>query len=110
MQDEEVNRAMNAVTPKSSPLPTPKHKKEAIEVLIPPNIYDPLNLTNCNDNEEYEKLLISPIKKSSKRKNRKKKRSCSESRRDEANTVSYVEYFINIVYILRYMYVSFISL
>lgn len=31
MQDEEINRAMNAVTPKSSPLPIPKHRKEAID-------------------------------------------------------------------------------
>lgn len=83
MQDEEVNRAMNAVTPKSSPLPTPKHKKEAIEVIIPPNICDPLNLTNCNDNEEYEKQLISPTKKGSKRRNRKRKRASSISGKKE---------------------------
>ncbi|CAL1677994.1 unnamed protein product [Lasius platythorax] len=84
MQDEEINRAMNAVTPKSSPLPTPKHKKEIIEVIIPPNICDPLNLTNCNDNEEYEKQLISPTKKNSKRRNRKRKRASSGSGKDEA--------------------------
>lgn len=78
MQDEEVNRAMNAVTPKSSPLPTPKHKKEVIEVIIPPNICDPLNLT-CNDNEEYEKQLLSPLKKISKRRNRKRKRAACPS-------------------------------
>ncbi|XP_011644182.1 7SK snRNA methylphosphate capping enzyme-like isoform X1 [Pogonomyrmex barbatus] len=82
MQDEEINRAMNAVTPKSSPLPTPKHKKEVIEVIIPPNICDPLNLTNCNDNEEYEKQLISPMKKNSKRRNRKRKRALSGSGKD----------------------------
>lgn len=82
MQDEEVNRAMNAVTPKSSPLPTPKHKKEVIEVIIPPNIYDPLNLT-CNDNEEYEKQLLSPLKRASKRRNRKRKRACSSLAKDE---------------------------
>ncbi|XP_077276603.1 7SK snRNA methylphosphate capping enzyme [Temnothorax americanus] len=83
MQDEEINRAMNAVTPKSSPLPTPKHKKEVIEVIIPPNICDPLNLTNCNDNEEYEKQLISPTKRNSKRRNRKRKRALSGSGKDE---------------------------
>ncbi|KAL0108236.1 hypothetical protein PUN28_015053 [Cardiocondyla obscurior] len=83
MQDEEINRAMNAVTPKSSPLPTPKHKKEIIEVIIPPNICDPLNLTNCNDNEEYEKQLISPTKKNSKRRNKKRKRALSGSGKDE---------------------------
>ncbi|XP_063975513.1 7SK snRNA methylphosphate capping enzyme-like [Diachasmimorpha longicaudata] len=85
MQDEEINRAMNAVTPKSSPLPTPKHRKEAIEVIIPPNICDPLNLTNCNDNEEYEKQLISPTKKGSKRRNRKRKRASSGSGKEDTN-------------------------
>lgn len=86
MQDEEVNRAMNAVTPKSSPLPVPKHRKEAIEVIIPPNICDPLNLSNCNDNnEEYEKQLISPTKKCAKRRNRKRKRASSGSGKDESN-------------------------
>ncbi|XP_076167804.1 7SK snRNA methylphosphate capping enzyme [Ptiloglossa arizonensis] len=85
MQDEEINRAMNAVTPKSSPLPTPKHKKEVIEVIIPPNICDPLNLCNCNDNDEYEKQLISPTKKGSKRRNRKKKRASSSSGKDDAS-------------------------
>ncbi|OXU18037.1 hypothetical protein TSAR_000510 [Trichomalopsis sarcophagae] len=82
MQDEEINRAMNAVTPKSSPLPTPKHRKEAIEVIIPPNICDPLNLINCNDNDEYEKQLISPVKKPSKKRNRKRKRPSSAGRDD----------------------------
>ncbi|XP_078046434.1 7SK snRNA methylphosphate capping enzyme [Augochlora pura] len=85
MQDEEINRAMNAVTPKSSPLPTPKHKKEAIEVIIPPNICDPLNLCNCSDDDEYEKQLISPTKKGSKRRNRKKKRASSGSGKDDAS-------------------------
>ncbi|XP_076670679.1 7SK snRNA methylphosphate capping enzyme isoform X3 [Andrena cerasifolii] len=88
MQDEEINRAMNAVTPKSSPLPTPKHKKEVIEVIIPPNICDPLNLSNCNDNDEYEKQLISPTKKGSKRRNRKKKRASSGSGKDDASEPS----------------------
>lgn len=87
MQDEEINRAMNAVTPKSSPLPTPKHRKEAIEVIIPPNICDPLNLINCNDNDEYEKQLISPVKKNSKKRNRKRKRPASAVR-DETNNES----------------------
>lgn len=87
MQDEEINRAMNAVTPKSSPLPTPKHKKEVIEVIIPPNICDPLNLSNCNDNDEYEKQLISPTKKGSKRRNRKKKRASSGSGNDISDSV-----------------------
>ncbi|KAI4501675.1 hypothetical protein M0802_003010 [Mischocyttarus mexicanus] len=91
MQDEEVNRAMNAVTPKSSPLPTPKHKREVIEVLIPPNICDPLNLNNCNDNEEYEKQLISPTKRGSKRRNKKRKRALSSSGNYDKNELSKTE-------------------
>lgn len=82
MQDEEVNRAMNAVTPKSSPLPTPKHRRDKIEVLIPPNIQDPLLLT-CNDNEEYEKQLFLPLRKTSKRRNRKRKRAFSSSAKED---------------------------
>lgn len=100
MQDEEINRVMNAVTPKSSPLPTPKHKKEIIEVIIPPNICDPLNLTNCNDNEEYEKQLISPTKRNSKRRNRKRKRASSGSGKDEAKMVSYgISHLFMLIYV-----------
>lgn len=84
MQDEEINKAMNAVTPKSSPLPIPKHRKGPIEPIIPPNMCDPLNLINCSDDDEYEKQLISPVKKSSKKRNRKRKRPAS-SGRDEAH-------------------------
>ncbi|XP_008545981.1 7SK snRNA methylphosphate capping enzyme [Microplitis demolitor] len=84
MQDEEINRAMNAVTPKSSPLPTPKHRKGIIEVIIPPNINDPLSLSNCND-DEYEKQLISPTKKFSKRRNRKRKRASSGSGKEDVS-------------------------
>jgi 7SK snRNA methylphosphate capping enzyme len=61
---------MNAVTPQSSPLPTPKHRKEAIEVLIPPDIYDPLNLKREED-PNYELELISP-KKDKKRKRKRR--------------------------------------
>ncbi|RZF39122.1 hypothetical protein LSTR_LSTR014311 [Laodelphax striatellus] len=56
--------AQNAVTPKSSPLPTPKHRKGVVEVIIPPNINDPLNLLGEEEEDDYEKslLLISPVK------------------------------------------------
>ncbi|KAJ0180588.1 hypothetical protein K1T71_003992 [Dendrolimus kikuchii] len=57
LQDEDVNRAMNAVTPESSPLPTPPRHKAKIDVIIPPNIRDPLNLMEPLDNDEYEKRL-----------------------------------------------------
>lgn len=69
---------MNAVTPKSSPLPTPKHRKGEVEVIIPPNINDPLNLNSCEDDEEYVAQLASsggsPVKKARRKTGRKKKR------------------------------------
>lgn len=57
LQDEDVNRRMNAVTPESSPLPTPPRHKAKIDVIIPLNIHDPLNLMEPLDNDEYEKRL-----------------------------------------------------
>ena len=68
---------MNAVTPKSSPLPTPRHRKGEIEVIIPPNLRDPLNLISCEDDAEYEQQLVSPTKRGRKSRNRKKKRNSS---------------------------------
>jgi 7SK snRNA methylphosphate capping enzyme len=76
---------MNAVTPKSSPLPTPRHRKGVIEVIIPPNLHDPLNLISCEDDAEYEQQLVSPTKRGRKSRNRKKKRnssSCGSSKED----------------------------
>ncbi|XP_065155932.1 7SK snRNA methylphosphate capping enzyme bin3-like isoform X2 [Atheta coriaria] len=73
LQDEEINRAMNAVTPKSSPIPTPPRRRGQVEVIIPPNINDPLNLIDCADDAEYEQQLCSPIKKGRKKKARKRR-------------------------------------
>merc|ERR1719510_2629292 len=72
LSDERIAKAINAVTPESSPLPTPKHRKEEykIEVLIPPNISDPLNL-NAEDDSDYEAKLISPIVRKKKVRHRK---------------------------------------
>ncbi|KAK3919659.1 7SK snRNA methylphosphate capping enzyme [Frankliniella fusca] len=81
LQDEEINRAMNAVTPKSSPIPTPKHRKGEVEVIIPPNINDPLNLNSCEDEEEYMAQLAnsggSPVKKAHRNKSKRKKKRLS---------------------------------
>lgn len=56
--DEEVNRALNAETPKSSPLPA--RSRDPVEILIPRDITDPLNLksgiADCN-------FLVSPYKR-----------------------------------------------
>jgi len=78
LADENVNRALNEHTPESSPLPTPKHRKEEIEVLIPPNICDPLNLS-VPDDDLAERALISPSAISRKRKGRNRKRRRTNS-------------------------------
>ncbi|KAG8231080.1 hypothetical protein J437_LFUL011048 [Ladona fulva] len=77
LQDEEINRAVNAVTPRSSPLPTPRHRKEEIQVLIPPNINDPLNLAAGEDGDDFELKLVSPKKRKIRR--RRKHLSTSPS-------------------------------
>lgn len=79
LQDEEINRAMNAVTPKSSPIPTPPRRKGRIEVIIPSNIHDPLNLIDCADDAEYEQQLTSPVKKGRKKKVKRKRTISSSS-------------------------------
>jgi 7SK snRNA methylphosphate capping enzyme len=61
------------VTPQCSPVPTPKYKKE-VEVVIPANIHDPLNLNACEDGD-----TSTP----SKKKNRRKKRKRTESEKSE---------------------------
>lgn len=60
--DEEVNRTLNAETPKSSPLPP--RSRDPVEILIPKDITDPLSLnTGASDVE----LLLSPLKSGRKR-------------------------------------------
>lgn len=78
LQDEETNRVMNAATPKSSPLPTPRRRGE-VEVIIPRNMKDPLNLISCADDNEYEKDLKSLAKRNRKHRHRKRKRGSSGS-------------------------------
>ena len=74
------------VTPASSPLPTPKHKKE-VEVLIPANINDPLNLSNAGDLDDS--TLASPLKKARHHRYKKKrKRTESETTHDEEEAVA----------------------
>ncbi|QQP55638.1 Putative methyltransferase bin3like, partial [Caligus rogercresseyi] len=60
LSDERISEIVNAITPESSPLPTPKHRKAEykIRVLIPPNITDPLNLNAGVDEREYESRLL----------------------------------------------------
>lgn len=69
LQDEAL-ASMNAATPKSSPITTPPK----VEVIIPPNICDPLHLLDPVDSIEYEKQLISPMKQRKVNKNRYRKK------------------------------------
>ncbi|BES96272.1 methyltransferase activity [Nesidiocoris tenuis] len=84
LQDEEVNRAMNAVTPESSPMPTPQHRKGEIEVIIPANIRDPLSLAGEEDNDAYAASFRTTTLKRVRKKNKKKKpRSSTGSGRED---------------------------
>ncbi|KAM4036972.1 7SK snRNA methylphosphate capping enzyme isoform 1-T3 [Anomaloglossus baeobatrachus] len=60
--DEEVNRALNAETPKSSPLPS--RNRDPVEILIPKDLTDPLSLNTGSGDVE---LLLSPLKSGRKR-------------------------------------------
>uniref|UniRef100_A0A4W3GB14 RNA methyltransferase n=1 Tax=Callorhinchus milii TaxID=7868 RepID=A0A4W3GB14_CALMI len=62
--DEDVNKALNAETPKSSPLPS--RNRDPVEILIPKDITDPLSLNSGNDSE----VLPSPLKVVRKRRHR----------------------------------------
>ncbi|XP_004630565.1 7SK snRNA methylphosphate capping enzyme [Octodon degus] len=61
--DEEVSRALNAETPKSSPLPA--KGRDPVEILIPKDITDPLSLNTCTD--EAHVVFASPLKTGRKR-------------------------------------------
>ncbi|XP_038861746.1 7SK snRNA methylphosphate capping enzyme-like [Salvelinus namaycush] len=63
--DEDVNRALNAETPRSSPLPA--KNRDPVEILIPRDITDPLNL---NSRMGGRGLLVSPFKSGGRRRHR----------------------------------------
>ncbi|XP_041863846.1 7SK snRNA methylphosphate capping enzyme-like [Melanotaenia boesemani] len=63
--DEEVNRALNAETPKSSPLPA--KSRDPVEILIPRDITDPLNL---NSGIADSNFLVSPYKSGGRKRHR----------------------------------------
>lgn len=63
--DEEVNRALNAETPKSSPLPA--KSRDPVEILIPRDITDPLNLKSGIADSSF---LVSPFKSGNRRRHR----------------------------------------
>ncbi|XP_035265594.1 7SK snRNA methylphosphate capping enzyme [Anguilla anguilla] len=63
--DDEVNRALNAETPKSSPLPA--KSRDPVEILIPKDITDPLNLNSAGGNSG---ILVSPLKSGGRKRHR----------------------------------------
>ncbi|KAM9846732.1 7SK snRNA methylphosphate capping enzyme [Aulostomus maculatus] len=63
--DEDVNRALNAETPKSSPLPA--KSRDPVEILIPRDITDPLNLNSCIADSGF---LVSPYKSGGRKRHR----------------------------------------
>ncbi|KAI7793936.1 7SK snRNA methylphosphate capping enzyme [Triplophysa rosa] len=62
--DEKVNKALNAQTPKSSPLPV--KNRDPVEILIPKDITDPLNLGG----DAGTGVLLSPVKSRRRHRNR----------------------------------------
>ncbi|XP_055536706.1 7SK snRNA methylphosphate capping enzyme bin3 [Wyeomyia smithii] len=80
------NESENAITPKSSPIPTPPHYKNKIEVIIPPNINDPLHLLDPVDSVEYEMQLCSPMKKKQRARNKRKRKSKSDKNNQSIET------------------------
>ncbi|XP_028420354.1 7SK snRNA methylphosphate capping enzyme-like [Perca flavescens] len=67
--DEDVNRATNQETPKCSPLPA--RGGDPVEILVPRDITDPLNLKGGGrDGEGGAKVLLSPLKSRRRHRNR----------------------------------------
>ncbi|XP_028839062.1 7SK snRNA methylphosphate capping enzyme [Denticeps clupeoides] len=66
LMDEEVNRALNAETPKSSPLPA--KSRDPVEILIPRDITDPLNLNSGVMGDGG--FLVSPLKSGGRKRHR----------------------------------------
>uniref|UniRef100_M4AP89 RNA methyltransferase n=1 Tax=Xiphophorus maculatus TaxID=8083 RepID=M4AP89_XIPMA len=56
--DEDINRATNQETPRCSPLPS--RSRDAVEILVPRNVTDPLNLRG--EDGDAAAVLLSPPK------------------------------------------------
>ncbi|XP_026056103.1 7SK snRNA methylphosphate capping enzyme-like [Carassius auratus] len=65
--DEEVSKVLNAQTPKSSPLP--RKSRDPVEILIPKDITDPLNLSG-RGGDGAAGVLVSPLKIRRRHRNR----------------------------------------
>ncbi|KAG8179241.1 hypothetical protein JTE90_004069 [Oedothorax gibbosus] len=69
LQDEKINQKLNEFSPASSPMPM-SNRRTQVQVMIPPNIYDPLNL-NTGEDIEFNLLHSKPRKRRRHRKGRK---------------------------------------
>ncbi|XP_060069259.1 7SK snRNA methylphosphate capping enzyme-like [Ylistrum balloti] len=75
MNDKEIDKVLNEKTPVSSPLPTPLHRQK-VEVHIPTNITDPLNL---NLDEDWNLTKGANRNKKKRQHKNKKKGDCSQN-------------------------------
>ena len=75
LESSELGKQLNSVTPKSSPLPTPT-RRQSVEVRIPFNVTDPLNLNDTSEEGDIEKLL------------RKKRQRNRHKKKDDAQLFS----------------------
>ncbi|KAK2899304.1 7SK snRNA methylphosphate capping enzyme-like [Channa argus] len=67
--DEDVNRVTNQETPKCSPLPS--RGRDPVEILVPRDITDPLNLKGgSEDGQGGAGVLLSPVKSRRRHRNR----------------------------------------
>lgn len=81
--DEEVNKALNAETPKSSPLPA--KSRDPVEILIPRDITDPLNL---NSGIADKSFLISPYRSGGKKRHRNRHHGGSNCGNNSGTNIS----------------------
>lgn len=83
--DEEVSKALNAQTPKSSPLP--RKNRDPVQILIPKDITDPLNLSG-RGGDAATGVLVSPLKSRRRHRNRHHPGATAEPSEGERSKVS----------------------
>ncbi|KAF8791509.1 7SK snRNA methylphosphate capping enzyme bin3-like isoform X1 [Argiope bruennichi] len=81
LQDEKINQQLNAFSPASSPMPLPDWRTQ-VQVVIPQNIYDPLNL-NTGEDIEFNLLSSKPRRRRRHRKGKK-----DDENVEDANQIS----------------------
>lgn len=93
LQNETINSNNNTpvTTPRRSPISQQTPPK--IDVIIPPNIHDPLHLLDPVDSMEYEKQLTSPMKRKTKSKHRNRKKKPKRRRLDSSSTTEFSDVF-----------------